>query len=97
MSLELAKEIINANLVRFSITDEENLLEVTIHQEAMGEDGDGPNRWWVDIGTADQSNAAVFKGVVYHTDYLFEGPEGGFGTKIEALKAAFEFLNGLVR
>jgi len=96
-----AEKIINdGTLLRYSITDEENLLEVEIHQEYdTDEEGNviehDPAPWWLIVGTADRSNADVHRGLSYTTEYIFSG--GPYATKLAAITVAHEQIMLLVR
>ena len=96
-----AQRIINDGmLLRYSITDENDLLEVEIHQEYETDDEgeeiiQGPAPWWLTVGTADQSNADVHRGLSYTTEHIFSG--GPYATKLAAMTVAHEQIMLLVR
>lgn len=100
MNAKAIKIINDSTMLRYDITDEDNLLQVEIHQEYdMDDDGNEIEAdsapWWLAVGTADQSNADVFRGVSYQTEYIFNG--GPYPTKADALKVAHEQIMLLVR
>src|SRR5258706_8399866 len=96
-----AQRIINdGTLLRYGITDENDLLEVEIHQEyETTDEGDeiiqDPAPWWLTIGTADQSNADVDRGLSYQTEHIFSG--GPYPTKMDAMNIAHDEIMALVK